>query len=117
PGGPALVIAGLVGAVLVWRAGQRTAAWLLVLSAALSIAGARAAAAWAGLSPEVPARLVTLAAAFLVPPASYGVWVGMRRARVAALGTLAVVAGLLVVAWADGHGRPIARALGVAGDP
>lgn len=117
PAWPAVAAGGLIGAVLLWRAGHRTAAWLLVLSAGLAVAAARVASAWGGLSEDVPDRVVVLAAGFLVAPAAYASWAALRRVRLAAVGTSAAVCALMVVGWADGPGRPLARALGIAADP
>src|SRR5262249_2097879 len=72
PGGLAAVVAGVVGLVLLWRSGHRTAAWLALLATVLSVAAARLAGAWPALSADVPDRIIVLAAGFMLPPTIYG---------------------------------------------
>ena len=117
PGGGLLVLAGAAGLVAVWRAGHRTAAGLILAAAVLTIGLARLAAAWPRVPADVPLRVVPLAAGFLALPAGFGVWKLLDRAKVAGVGTVAVVLGLLVVGWADGPGRPLARAARLHTDP
>jgi len=117
PGGPVLVLGGIIGAFLLARAGYRAAAGLSLLAAGLSVAVARTAGAWPILAADVPDRLVVLAAAFLVPPLAFAFWLLLRTARIAVAGTILVTAGLVMVAWADGPNRPLATSLGVAADP
>ena len=46
PGGMVLVFGGIVGIVLLWRTGHKSAAWLLLLSALFAVMMARVAGAW-----------------------------------------------------------------------
>jgi hypothetical protein len=117
PGGAGLVLAGVAGAVVGWRAGHRAAAGLLILSAGLAGAAARVAGAWPALPADVPDRLGLLAAAFLVPPATLAAWAALRRVKLAGPVAVLLVGWLLAAGWADGRGRPLARAAGVAADP
>jgi hypothetical protein len=117
PGGVLLVLAGIAGAVLVWRAGHRIGSGLLLFAAVLTIVVARAAGAWPAVPPDVPDRVIVLAAGFLVPLIAYGLWALLRRARVPVTGTVFVVTLLLLAGWAEGPRRPLARAVGVAAEP
>jgi hypothetical protein len=117
PGGVGFVVAGMLGAALVWRAGCRASAWLLALSAALAVAAARVAAAWEGLPAHVPGRLALLAAGFLVPPLAFGVWSLLDRFRLAGAAAAALVAGAVAVGWCDGRNRPLAHAVGIPFEP
>src|SRR5205085_2175349 len=62
-------------------------------------------------------RVVPLVAGFLVFPVAFGVWQLLGRVRAEAVGTAGVVLGLLLVGWADGPGRPLARAAGLRAGP
>lgn len=117
PGGSVLVFGGVIGVALLWRVGQRSAAWLMFLAAVLAIAAARVAGAWPAVSPDVPDRIIVLAAGFLVPPTAFGIWVLLRSVRLAAIATTIALAGLLIVGWADGPRRPLAHAVGVSAEP
>ncbi|MBA4064600.1 MAG: hypothetical protein C0501_12980 [Isosphaera sp.] len=117
PGGAALVLAGVAGGVVGWRAGRRAAAGLVLLAAGLAAAAARVAGAWPVVAPDVPDRLGLLAAAFLVPPAALAAWAVLGRVKLATAATVVLTAWLLAAGWADGRGRPLARAAGVAADP
>lgn len=117
PGGPVLVFGGLVGAMFVWRAGHRTATWLLLLACGLAIAAARLARAWPAVSPDVPERFIVLAAGFLVPSTALGLWTLLARFGAEGLGTILAVAGLLVLGWADGPTRSVGRALRITPEP
>src|SRR5207248_9071665 len=102
-------VAGLGGAVLVWRAGQRAAAWLSLLAAALAVVAARVAGAWPAVPPDVPDRIVVLAAGFLVPPTAYGLWALLHRARVPVIGTATAVVLFVARGGAGRPGQPPAR--------
>jgi hypothetical protein len=117
PGGSMLVFGGVIGLVVLWRAGHKAAAWLLLLTALLAIAAARLAGAWPAVPPDVPDRVIVLAAGFLVPPTAFGLWTLLSSARVPAVGTAVAVAALVVVGWVDGPSRPMARAMGVHAEP
>ncbi len=117
PGWPVLSVGGLIGTVLVWRSGHRSASALTLLSAMLAIAVARVSGAWPGLTAEIPARLIVLAGGFLIVPTALGLWLVLERCRVACLAMGLLLAGLLVIGWVDGHRRPLAHALGVATEP
>jgi hypothetical protein len=117
PGGPVLLLGGLVGSAFLWRTGQRTAAWLLLLAAFLDVVVARVAWAWPALSPAIPQKIVVLAAGFIVPPTAFGLWLLLKQIRIAAIGTAFTVLGLLIVGLADGPSRPLAKACRVAGEP
>ncbi|MBA4186833.1 MAG: hypothetical protein C0467_02325 [Planctomycetaceae bacterium] len=117
PGWPALVLGGLIGGVLVWRSGHRSAAALSLLSAVLAVAVARVSGAWPGLPPGISDRLVVLAAGFLILPTTFGAWLILERCRLAGVATGVALAGLLLVAWADGQRRPLASTLGIAARP
>ncbi len=117
PGGPVFVLGGLIGAVLLWRAGHRAAAGLLLLAAGLTVSLARLAGAWPAISPEVPTKIVVLAAGFLVPLTAFGLWVPLKKVRAAALGTIVAATGLFVIGWAGGPVVPVAQSLGLAAEP
>jgi hypothetical protein len=117
PGGPVLIVAGLLGLLLLGRVGQRSAAWLLLLAAVLTVAVARLTRAWPLLAPDGPDRIVVLAAGFLVPPTAFGLWSVLSLVRLHTALTVLAGLGLLVVGWVDAPGRPLARALGIAAEP
>lgn len=117
PGGPGLVLAGVLGAVLMWRAGHRAAAGLGLLAAGLTVLVARVAGAWPAVPPDVPGRTVVLAAGFLVPPAAFALWRVLGVLRIPVLGAAAAVLGLVLAGGLDGPGRPLAKAFHVAADP
>lgn len=117
PGGAVLMFAGLAGTILVWRAGHRSAAGLLLFAAGLSIGVARAAVAWPAVPVDASERVIIQAAAFLAPATAFGVWTLLGRARVPVIGTAIAVAFLLAAGWIDGRSRPLARAAGVAAEP
>ncbi|MCE9568167.1 MAG: hypothetical protein K8U57_39710 [Planctomycetes bacterium] len=117
PGWPALVLGGLIGGVLVWRSGHRSAAVLSLLSAVLAVTVARVSGVWPGLPHDISNRLIVLAAAFLVLPAASVLWLVLERCQVANVALGILLTGLLVVGWADGHRRPLTHGLGIAADP
>jgi hypothetical protein len=117
PGGMALVFGGMIGIVLLWRTGHKSAGWLLLLSALFAVMMARVAGVWSAIPPAVPGRVMVLTAGFLVPPTVYAVWVLLRAVRSAVVVTVIALGGLLIVGWVDGSGQPLARTLGVATDP
>ncbi len=110
PCGGLVLLAGLAGLVMMWRAGKREAAGILFGAIIFSTALVRLLASW----PRIPAggaeRLVPLGAGLLVLPAALGCWSLIARFRAAAVSTGFVVLLLLVVGWADGPERPLARA-------
>jgi hypothetical protein len=117
PGGPVLVVAGLLGVVLLWRAGQRSAAGLLLLAALWALGVARVARAWPVLAADAADCLIVMAVGFLVPATAWAVWCVLNSVRLGTLATVLVVGGLLVVGWLDGPSRPLARALGLTAQP
>jgi hypothetical protein len=117
PGGLFLLLGGTIGLVMLWRGGHSVAAWLLMFASALTIAAARVAGAWSAVPPDVPGRIVVLAAGFLVPPMAHLVWRVLHGLHFAAPGTILVVLGLTIVGWLDGPGNPLARAAGVTAKP
>jgi hypothetical protein len=117
PGGPMLVFGALIGTVMLWRTGQRAAAWLLALAAVFTVGFARVACTWPALSPEIPEKIVVMAAGFLVPPTAFALWTLLTQLRFAAIGTAIITAGLVFIGWADGPIRPLARALCVSAEP
>jgi len=117
PGWPLLVIGGLIGGVLVWRSGHRSAAAMSILSAVLAVAVARISAAWSGFPLGIADRLILLAASFLVLPTAFGMWLVLERCRATGIAIGVALAGLLVVGWVDGHRRPLANTLGIASRP
>ena len=117
PGGAALVAAGAVGLVMLWRSGNRAAAGLFVVAVAVCVVVARLLAAWPRVPADAPDRVVPLAAALLVVPAALGAWKVLERGQLAAVGAVVAVLGLLVVGWADGPERPLASAAGLRTDP
>jgi hypothetical protein len=117
PGGIVLMFGGVVGLILLWRTGHKTAAWLLLLAAVFAVMMARVAGVWPAVPPAIPDRVMVLAAGFLVPPTAYSVWAALSAFRGARLATILAVAALLIVGWVDGAGQPLARRLDVAADP
>ena len=117
PGGLALFLIAAGGLVLLWLTHHRAAAGLTLVAVLLSVASARLGATWPQVPADVPARVVPLVAAFLVPAAAFGVWEMLRRFRIACAGSILAVVGLFLVGWADGPGEPLARGLGVRTDP
>lgn len=117
PGGVVLAAAGVVGLLLVWRAGHRAAAGLLLVAVGLTVGAARVLSAWPGVPADAADRLAPLAGGLLALPAALAVWRLLGRWQLAGPATVACVAGLLLTGWADGPGRPLARAAGVAAAP
>ena len=117
PAGSLLVVAGIAGAVLLWRSGDRVSAGLAAFSSALALLVARIAGAWPAMPPDVPERIIVQAAAFLVPATAYGVWRVLARARLPVAATIVAVVWLLFAGWADGRTRPLARAARVDAEP
>jgi hypothetical protein len=117
PAGAALALGGLAGLAAMWRSGHRAAAWLSLLAAGLAVAAARVAWAWPATPPGVAQRAVVLAGGFLVAPAVFGLWVVLRRLRLARAFAVVAVVGLTAAGWADGANRPVGRAAGVAAEP
>ncbi|HSQ58195.1 MAG TPA: hypothetical protein VLM40_20895, partial [Gemmata sp.] len=117
PGGVGLVLVGVVGMAILWRSGQRAAAWLSLLAAVLAIAGARVAAAWPTMLPGTPARAALLAGGFLVAPAVSAIWTFLDRLRLAKATAIFAIAALVLVAWVDGSGRRLSRAAGLTAEP
>jgi hypothetical protein len=117
PAGAVLVLGGLAGLAVMWRSGHRAAAWLSLLAAVLAVAGARVAWAWPATPPGVAQRAVVLAGGFLITPAVFGLWTLLDRLRVARVTAIVAVGALVVIGWADGANRRLARAAGVAAEP
>jgi hypothetical protein len=117
PGGPALPLVAGGGLVLLWAARHRASAGLGAVAVIIAVALARLSAAWPRMPSDVPGRVAPLAAAFLLPAAAFGTWEVLRRGRVAGAGTCLIAGALLVVAWVDGPGCPLARGLGVHPEP
>ncbi len=113
PGGPVAALLALAGLVLMARVGRRAGAWLLPAAAVATLLAARV-----GVGPgDGPDRVAPLAAGFLVVPAAFALWAAAGRAWAGGPATVAAVATLLVVGWADGANRPLARALGLTTGP
>ena len=74
PAGMLLMVAGGAALVFVWRSGYRAAAGLFALASGLSILVARVAGVWPAVPPDVPGRIVVLAAAFLAPATAFTLW-------------------------------------------
>jgi hypothetical protein len=117
PAGSLLVLAGVAGVVLLWRAGDRVSAGLAAFAAGLALLVARGARTWPAMPPDVPDRIIVLAAAFLLPALAFGASRVLARARLATAATIVAVVWLLFAAWADGRTRPLARAAHVAVEP
>ena len=111
PGGVAFALVAAAGLLVMWRTLSRGAAGVLIFATLLAVTATRIAASWPRVTAEVPERIAALAAAFLVLPAAFAVWTGLRRAR--GVATAAAVCALVVVAWADGPNRPMAKAAGL----
>jgi len=117
PWGGLVAVGGAVGLAMMWRGGNRGAAGLLLASVGLTVAVARVLTAWLRVPGDAPERLAPLAAGFLLLPAAYALWWVLARCQLAAAGTAAAVAGLVVVGWADGPDRPLATAVRLRTDP
>jgi len=117
PAGMLMMVAGVGSVVALWRTGFRPAAGLAAFAAGLSLVVARISGAWPAVPPDVPGRIVVLAAAFLVPATAFGTWRLLQRARLAAAVTIFAVVYLGFAGWFDGQTRPLARAASVAADP
>ena len=98
-------------------AGQRSAAWLSRVAAGLAGVVARAAMAWPAMPAGGTDRLVVLAVGFFVAPAVFAVCAVLRRVRLANASAVLAASAVVVVGWADGSGRPLGRAAGVAAEP
>jgi hypothetical protein len=117
PGGMVMVLGGVAGLVMLWRTNHKTAAWLLFLASVFTVLMARVAGVWAAIPPEVPARVMVLAAGFMLPATAHMAWVFLQTIRGASAAAFVAVVGLLVVGWVDGSGQPLARSLRVATEP
>lgn len=117
PGGPAIPLVALGGVIFLWVTRRCASAGLAVVAVLTAVALARVAGAWPRMPSDVPARVAPLAAAFLVPAAAFGTWELLRRVSFANVGAVLAAGGMVVVAWADGPGDPLARGLGVHPDP
>ena len=80
---------------------------------AVAVLAARVSTVWLHEADAGPGRASPLLAAALSLPAAFAVWSVATRARLGGLLAAAAVGGLLVVGWADGPGRPLARTLGL----
>jgi hypothetical protein len=117
PGGPAVPLIALGGIIFLWVTRRCSSAGLAAVALLITVGLARVAAAWPRMPADVPGRVAPLAAAFLVPAAAFGTWELLRRVNFANVGTVLAAGLLVVVAWADGPGDPLARGLGVHSDP
>ena len=117
PAGMVLMVVGGASLVLTWRSGYRTAAGLFALASGLSLLVARVAGTWPAVPPDVPGRIVVLAAAFLAPATAFAIWRLLGRARLQVIASVGSVVFLLVAGWADGRGRPLARIANVVNEP
>ena len=117
PYGGLLALAGIAGLVIKWRTGCRTSMSLLVVTTGITVALARLLSAWPRVPADAPERLAPLAAGLLALPAAFGLWKVLSRGGLAVPTAVAAVAGLLVIGWADGPGRPLARAARLQTDP
>ena len=111
------MVAGGAALVFVWRSGYRAAAGLFALASGLSILVARVAGVWPAVPPDVPGRIVVLAAAFLAPATAFTLWGILARVRLSIITTIGAVIILLLAGWADGRGRPLGRLAHVASEP
>ncbi len=117
PFGVPVAVLSVAGLLLLWKAGHRGAAGLIAVTAAAAVALARLSAVWPQCSPDTPDRLIPLAAGLLAVPASFAVWAVLGRFRLAGPLTLAAVAGVLLLGWADGPTRPLSAVARVDGRP
>ena len=113
PWGLLLVVAGSAGLATTWRAGNRCVGGLLILMVALAVGISRVVASWSRMPPDGAERLITLAAGFTILPAGLGLWTILNRARLAPLGVVVSVCGLILTGWADGPARPLSGLLGL----
>ena len=117
PCGVLLTIIGIAGLIALWRSGHRGSAMILGCAVSLVVGVARAMAAWPRVPPDGPEYLAPLAAGLLVLPVAFLAWNWLKRIRIPAIGTIAAVLALVVVGWADGTERPLARALQLETEP
>jgi hypothetical protein len=117
PGGMALVFGGVAGLILLARTGHRTAAWLVLTASLFVVMMARVAGAWALVPPNVPNRIMVLAAGFLLPPTVHVLWEALRAARSARVVTVLALGALTAAGWADTPDHSLSRKLGVTAEP
>ncbi len=117
PGGIAVILVSLAGSLVMLRRGHRVAPWLLLFSAAFTVAAARLALVWPGVPYDASERLALLAAGLLAPSIAFAAWAALERFRLESVGVLVAVAVVLAAGWMEGRQRFVASTLGVSAPP